>query len=130
MPTFFYYFFCILLTCVHFKIQNNFFFTISILRTIKIYSTWNLLLHFPIRLKAKFFSQAYNDQALPFLNVFPTSIPSTYSSHPDLLAVVFLYIILSYILLPLCRIQRCNNNLESVLIGNLPSTNNCGKSLN
>lgn len=77
---------CILQVCVPFIIRKKMF---TILRIIRIYSIWNLLLHFSIRLKAKFFSQSHNDHALSFSNVFPTFIPSTFSSHPELLAVLF-----------------------------------------
>lgn len=82
-----------------------------------------------IRLKDKFFSQSHNDHTLPFSNVFPTSIPSTYSSHPELLAVLFLYIIIIHIASSVLNTEM-KNNLESVRRIGLPPTNSYGKSLN
>lgn len=128
MPTFFYYLFAFYKHMFIYNQKKILLFPFCKLLE-SIHSIWKLLLHFSIRLKAKLFSQAHNDQALSFSNGFQTSIPSTYSSHLELLAVVLLYIALLYILFPLCRIQRCNNHLESVLIMNLPPTNSCGESL-
>lgn len=96
--------------------------TISIWGNIRISSMWNPLLHFSIRLMAKFWSQAHTDHVLPFSNILPTSIPSTYTSHPELLAVVFLFLELYTFCLFCVEYRDVTIILSLFLIIDLPPT--------